>query len=56
MNNEYYYIWYVKEKNDSFQNMISKKNFDDYMEYSKILPIEKMFYKTFLVSKWNDDT
>ena len=55
MNMEYYYIMYYKEEYDSFQNMISKKKFDDYVEYSKMVPLEYLFYKTFLMSKWNND-
>ena len=55
MNVEYYFIWYIKHEINFFQNMISKKKFDDYMEYSKMIPLEKMFYKTFILSKWNND-
>ena len=52
---EYYYIMYYKEEMKSFLNLISKKDFDDYVEYSKMVPLEYSFYKTFLVSKWNND-
>jgi len=50
-----YEIWFIWKEDDSFQKMISKKKFDDFMECSKIIPTEKMFYRTFLLSKWKDD-
>ena len=50
----YYYIMWYKET-DPFEELVSNgKKFDDFMERSKILPTEKMFYKTFLLSKWKD--
>lgn len=55
MYNDYYLFWYICKEDESFQNMISKKKFDDYMEYSKMVPLEYLFYKTFLMSKWNND-
>ncbi len=52
---EYFFVWYYKSEKSDFEKMISKKDFDDFVERSKILPTEKMFYRTFLSSIWKDD-
>lgn len=52
---EYFFVWYYKTEKSEFEKMISKKDFDDFIEYSKELPTEKMFYRTFLLSEWKDD-
>ena len=54
-NTYYFFDYYVDYEEISFKNIISKKSFDDFMECSKILPTEKMFYKTFLLSEWKND-
>ena len=54
-NNYYFFDYYVDYEEISFNNMISRKKFDDNMERSKILPTEKMFYKTFILSEWKNE-
>ena len=51
----YFFEWYYKSEKSKFEKMISEKDFDDFVERSKILPTEKMFYRTFLSSTWKDD-
>ena len=53
---EYFFEWYYNFEKSEFEKMISKKDFDDFVERSKILPTEKMFYRTFLTSEWKDGT
>lgn len=53
--NYYFFDYYVDYEEISFKNMISKKKFDDFVERSKNTMTEKMFYKTFLLSRWKDD-
>ena len=53
---EYFFEWYYDFEKSEFEKMISKKDFDDFVERSKILPTEKMFYRTFLTSEWKDGT
>lgn len=51
----YFFEWYYKSEKSDFEKMISKKDFDDFVERSKNTMTEKLFYKTFLLSRWKDD-
>ena len=51
----YFFDWYYKSEKSEFEKMISKKDFDDFVERSKILPTEKIFYRMFILLKWKDD-
>ena len=51
----YFFEWYYKSEKSDFEKMISKKDFDDFVERSKILPTEKTFYRMFILSEWKDD-
>ena len=51
----YFFEWYYKSEKSEFEKMISKKDFDDFVERSKILPTEKTFYRMFILSEWKDD-
>ena len=53
--NYYFFDYYVDYEEISFKNMISKKDFDDFVERSKNNMTEEMFYKTFLLSRWKSD-
>ena len=52
---EYFFTWYYKSEKSDFEKMISKKDFDDFVERSKNNMTEKVFYKTFLLSRWKND-
>ena len=53
--NYYFFDYYVDYEEISFKKLISKKDYDDFVERSKNTMTEKLFYKTFLLSRWKDD-